>query len=223
MKTQTHAPFMAVKLRESTVTLLMAQRANADETLDAIVARLAAANTPGLEAPPLQPETKTPSAPREPRGNGSDGKYAVEMLGEPLRASTLGEMFAKVVDTLYEVAPDAVERLSKRRARKRAFVAKDRNAVHPGRPELPTLPSRTGWWVSANVGTEDLQRALRALCEASNLEYDTDIRFLGKIKPSPQSYGKSAPTPETTDQFPRTEQPPPTPAPPGSACPRRSR
>lgn len=98
------------------------------------------------------------------------------MMGETLRARTLGEMFAKVADALAYVDPDSLERLATRRARKRAFVARDRQAIHPGRP---VLRSDSGWWVSANIGTEDVRRALRAVCAASGLSCGRDMRFPG--------------------------------------------
>lgn len=173
------SPVMTVRLRESTVALLMGRRASPDETLDAVVARLAAAPAPAPATPYSLRKTTARTAPSKlPSGHGN-GKYALLMLGEALHAKTLGEMFARVVDTLADIDPAAIERLAKMRSTKRAFIARDRMDIHPKRPDLPTLCCATGWWVSANMGTEDLKRALRALCEASNLIYDSDIRLLG--------------------------------------------
>ena len=66
------------------------------------------------------------------------------------------------------------------RSAKRGFVSREKNAIHPGRPDLPLHRTRSGWWISANIGEEDLQRALKRTCEANDLVYGRDIRFLGK-------------------------------------------
>jgi hypothetical protein len=45
------------------------------------------------------------------------------------------------------------------------------------------MRTRTGWWISKNVGMEDIVRSLRALADAAGLSFGQDIIFpLGKIK-----------------------------------------
>jgi hypothetical protein len=112
------------------------------------------------------------------------GKYGLELFGETLRASTLAKLFGTLIDTLVELAPEAVEKLSRRRSTKRGFVSREKNAIHPGRPDLPLRRTRSGWWISANIGTEDLQRALKHTCDASDIVYGHDVRFLGNSKAS---------------------------------------
>ncbi|MDV7145637.1 hypothetical protein R3X27_23385 [Tropicimonas sp. TH_r6] len=172
-------PLITVKLREATVALLWAQRNDDGETLDAVVARLAriassvAATFPGLG----QTVRSVAAQPRRSRDSGE--KYAHVMLGETFHAGTLGEMLAKVIDTLVALDPATVERLAAMRSRKRAFVAKDCKAIYLGRPDLPTLETSSGWWISSNIGVADIERTLRAACKASGLRYGRDIAFLG--------------------------------------------
>jgi hypothetical protein len=126
------------------------------------------------------------------------GKYGLELLGEPLRASTLAELFGALIDRLAELDPEAVEKLSTMRSTKRGFVSREKNAIHPGRPDLPLRRTRSGWWISANIGTEDLERALRRTREANDLVYCRDIRFLRpqrcgpslRTEPLPEPAGK---------------------------------
>ena len=63
------------------------------------------------------------------------------------------------------------------RSRKRGYVARNKSHIHPGRPDLATFKTNSGWWISTNVGTEDVIRNLNALCCAGNLKFSTDIRF----------------------------------------------
>lgn len=180
MNTTISSPMMTVRLREATVALLMAQRAHDRETLDSVVARLAGAPAPTVAPPPI-PVRAAPDAVVEPLRQDRGNKYGVVVLGETLTAPTLGKMLRKVVDALESIDAAAIERLATMSSRKRAFVARTQDSVHPGRPDLPTLETFSGWWVSANVGTADIERALRAMCDASGLHYGRDINFLGKV------------------------------------------
>ena len=192
MSTSAASAAMTVRLREATVALLMAQRIDERETLDAVVTRLAktAGSLAAMKSEPPQTAPRLSSSTR--RSRDGDGKYALVMLGDTLRAGTLGETFAKVVDGLAAVDPAAVERLAAMRSRKRAFVASDPEVVHPGRTDLPVLRAASGWWVSANIGTADIKRALRALCEVAGLSYGRDIRFVGRSEPRPEKHDFSA-------------------------------
>ncbi|MGJ8585144.1 MAG: hypothetical protein ACSHXD_13685 [Marinosulfonomonas sp.] len=104
-------------------------------------------------------------------------KYSAEYLGKAIHVETLPEVFATVVDLTNEVAPEALEILANMRARKRRFISRTADAIHPGKPTLPVEQTASGWWISKNVGQEDLIRALNALCDASGLKFGEDIKF----------------------------------------------
>jgi len=106
-----------------------------------------------------------------------NGKYAAEFLGVPFATRTLPEVFAEIIDMTAEVAPDALDSLSKARSRTRRFVARRPEAVHPGNHRLPVMQTASGWWISKNIGQADLMRALRALCRAAGLSFEADVKF----------------------------------------------
>jgi hypothetical protein len=178
--TATSSPVVLVRMREATVALLMAQKLHKDETLDAVSARLASSGPPLLNPGPRTALTP----PMLQLGVGAcsqreRGKYGLELFGETLRANALAELFGALIDRLDELDSVAVEKLSKEHAAKRAFVSREKDTIHPGRPDLPLRKTRSGWWISANIGTEDLERALKRTCSANDLVYGHDIRFLG--------------------------------------------
>jgi len=105
-------------------------------------------------------------------------KYTLHFLGEGLRANTLGQVFVELIDALSDVAPDCVETLATMTARKRAYVSRTRENIHPGRADLPTLKTRSGWWVSNNISKKDLEQACKAVCQATGLTWNEDIRLL---------------------------------------------
>jgi hypothetical protein len=82
-----------------------------------------------------------------------------------------------VIDIVHEVAPNVLERLAMMRARKRRFVSKSGTDIHPGRRDLKVMQTRSGWWISANVGLDDTVRNLQALCHAASLKYGSDIKI----------------------------------------------
>lgn len=105
------------------------------------------------------------------------GKYAAEFLGVGISATTLPGIFSQIVDLMAEVAPDALELLAKRKSRKRRFVARDRQNIHPGRSDLRVIRTASGWWTSGNIGRDDLKRALRELATAAGLAFGRDVVF----------------------------------------------
>ena len=105
------------------------------------------------------------------------GKYSTEFLGEKITAQTLPEFFSQFVDLVENVAPEAVYKLATMRANKRRFVARTREAIHPARSDLPVMQTSSGWWISKNIGQEDLKRALKALADATGLKFGYDIKF----------------------------------------------
>jgi hypothetical protein len=167
-------------MRESTVALLMGQKLHKDETLDAVIARLAGSGSPDPE-PAIAPPPPTPPMRADARWSRGAGKYGLSLMGEVLRADTLPKLFRALIDRLAELDTKAVAKIATRRSRKRGFVSREKNAIHPGRLDLPLLQTRSGWWISANIGTDDFVRALKCTCEANNFDYGRDIRFLGTI------------------------------------------
>lgn len=105
------------------------------------------------------------------------GKYVVEFLGAQVAARTLPAIFSQIVDLMAEVAPEALDALASMSARTRRFIAVDPHVIHPGNQNLPVMQTSSGWWISKNIGREDLERAMRALCCASGLAYGSDLKF----------------------------------------------
>jgi hypothetical protein len=117
----------------------------------------------------LEKTSKPPTLP--------DGKYAAEFLGMPFAVQTLPNVFAAIVDITAEVAPEALDMLATLRSRKRRFVARNPEEIHPGNRSLPVRKTASGWWISKNIGQEDLKRALRALCDTAGLTFGKDVKF----------------------------------------------
>lgn len=104
-------------------------------------------------------------------------RYEADFLGTRVTAWTLPEIFAQIIDLTSEVAPEALETLTTMRARTRRYAAPRPELIHSGRRDLAVLRTKSGWWISKNIGKEDLMRGLRALALASGLTYGSDLSF----------------------------------------------
>lgn len=169
---------MLVALPESMVGALLQMNASLNEGLaDSLQSLIAVSKSEPAERD-SEPNAKACSMPQA-------GKYSAEFLDATLIAWTLPEIFAKVVDLTAYVAPEALDRLASMRASKRRFVARNPEAIHPGRTDLAVMRTVSGWWISKNIGQEDLKRALQALSQAAGLKFGSDIKF-----PSPLGRGE---------------------------------
>ena len=180
------SPTVLVTLRETTVATLMSLRSD-DETLDAVAARCAdlARTTPAAARAPIP--ALAPMSSAEPDlpvvetvstwPTTTCGTYVASVLDIPVGAGTYGALLRNVVDAIHDLDASVIGRLSEMKAHTRRYVAREYEQVHSGRRDLPVLQTRSGWWVSANIGKSDLVRSLRALCRAGGLRYGQDIRF----------------------------------------------
>lgn len=151
------------------------------EALLKIHALLDAGLADALQRPTAAPCGRSSGLDREasPRAivNAPARKYVAEFLGVRITAWTLPELFAGLVDLTADVAPEALDKLAAMRARRRRFVARSREAIHPGRQDLGVMRTASGWWISRNIGQADLKRALQALARAAGLGFGEDVRF----------------------------------------------
>lgn len=164
-------PTVMVALSELTVARLLKLQLTPNENLDSIVLRCA---TP-LQTP--EPKVGQTGDSHQSPASRTGGKYTCDVLGLRLHAQTLPLLFGAVIDVFDDLAPDALEALARRYARKRKFLSVSKETIHPGRPDLPLVLTKSGWWISGNVGLRDVIRALEQLCAVTKLSFGVDIRF----------------------------------------------
>lgn len=161
-----------VALSQPTVELLLNLRERDHESIDTILARHF---KPGFNAETATKPLAASQPSSSPRPSVSAGGYRGQFLGRILQAETLGAFFSEIVDIMCEVAPDVVHDFAQCRARTRHYVSRTPVGVHGGRSDLPTRKTKSGWYVSENIGRRDLVRGLKALCSAAKLQYGLDL------------------------------------------------
>lgn len=71
-----------------------------------------------------------------------------------------------------------LERLANMGGRRRRHVARERDAIHPGRNDLNsqfTIEFWPSWWMGTNYSRKDTCRILKDLCKAAGLQYGRDL------------------------------------------------
>lgn len=172
-----------VAIQETTLQALLALRLSSEETLAGVIARLAEPQS--CPKDDVEPENASLA---QSVAEGAH-KYEAGFLDHVLGANALGELYGKLVDALYEVAPEAVANLAAMRSRSRRYVAKEKAQIHPNSPHLATLQTTSGFFISKNVGTEDFIRGTRALCKAADLSFGQDVWFRKNRRGIEQSDG----------------------------------
>ena len=163
-------PTVLVRVPVHLVDAILKMRDSLDKD---ITARLAASIASDASA-----EHKETGMPPKLLNGPPHHKYKAVFLDECIGCRTLPDVFAEIVDLTDHVAPEALEKLADMSAGSRRYVARKPEAIHPGNTELPTMCTTSGWWISKNIGQEDLKRALKALCSASGLHFGTDVKFV---------------------------------------------
>ncbi len=157
-----------VALPEQTVARLMERRRFPDERLAEIVERLALTDSPSTNV----------REQANPRPRAKQDRYILQVLGESKAVGSLAAALAGTLNTLADLDGGILERLENTGGRTRRNVARRREAIHPGRPDLNqryTLEFRPGWWISTNYSYRDILRILRDVCREAGLRFGSDL------------------------------------------------
>ncbi len=171
MKTIKSHSTVHVAVYETTLPNLVVLKQFPDEPFADVIERVAGAFRQGGSNFVLQEEQAKKKIPKP------HYKHNILFLDTRIGANSLGELYGKLIDLLFDIAPEAVEKLAGMKARTRRFVAKDSSNIHPSSPHLPTLKTKSGWHVSKNIGKVDFNRGTRALCTAADIKYGKDVRL----------------------------------------------
>jgi len=161
-----------VPLRYTTLAKLCAHRLDADEQLDAVLARV-------LKRSERAHTGRTVTSPR-PLHNPAfrTRRYRALLLGHAVEADSLSGLLSKVFRFLADRDAAFLPRLSGYGGRTRRHVARTRDAIHPGRSDLNeqhTKEFRPGWWMGTNYSAVDVRRIIKDACQVAELSLGRDL------------------------------------------------
>lgn len=128
-------------------------------------------NSPEPETRPFMSRSKRLG----PAPRGTD--HMAEIFGQSVRGANLPDLFARCVDLIHELDPSAIERLANKKTHARRYVARRSQDIHIRSPHLETRETKSGWWISADVGKQQVTTAMRLLAEAASLTFGEDFIF----------------------------------------------
>lgn len=141
-----------------------------------------AALTPSSSAPASPPKTHVPPSAVASMPDGSQPKATGFVLdGKRYAARNASDVLIKVLEALTKRDPSFPERFAAlpKHGRKRRYLARDRNDLYPGRPDLVHDHSKqltSDWWVGTNHSRMTIRRIIEMACDVAHMRYGEDLR-----------------------------------------------
>lgn len=137
---------------------------------------------------PVQPE-RPPAPPRGPergraiinlQGVANLAGYADVLHGQKVEGRNAKDLFIKVMEHLSREDASFFERFAARprHGARRRFVARTKEDLYPGRPDLcrgNSYQSKSGWWVGTHYSRNSIEKILRMACEVAGIKFGSDL------------------------------------------------
>ncbi len=120
--------------------------------------------------------TLPPPTPAPPEG-GESKAPGFTFEGKRHPAHSAMDVLVSLLEKLTEHDPSFPERFARlpTHGRTRRYLARDREALYPGRPDLARDCSRrleSGWWVGTNFSRAGIRRIIGMACDVAGIRYD---------------------------------------------------
>ncbi len=102
------------------------------------------------------------------------------LQGHRYNARSARDAMIKIFKELAEKDTSFLERFASRskHGKKRRFVARSRDELYPGRPDLAASHSHQlpgGWWLGTNYSKKNIENIIKMACEVAGLNYGSDL------------------------------------------------
>jgi hypothetical protein len=115
---------------------------------------------------------------RAPRPTRRTGPMPFRLRGREFQARSAIEVLITVLEQLSSSDQGFLERFAARPKRgRRRYVARDREELYPGRPDLSQHSHRlsSGWWVGKNYSKREIKQMLEMACEVAGIRFGSDL------------------------------------------------
>lgn len=162
-----------VTLPCDTVALLLAIRNDREDSIDAVIDRIARAYSASVAVECRLNASYNP----EPVSPQPGKKYRYDFLGEEGTANTLGDLLVDILRSFADLDAEFLEKFSEGQGRVRRFLARNPKAIYPGREDLSNYSAEVclGWWVGTNYSRVDVRRLLHSACQVAGLTWEVDL------------------------------------------------
>jgi hypothetical protein len=139
---------------------------------------------PDLVSAFLLEQLTTPSPPTPGRppthlqGPIKPGQIGYALQGRITHLRSAVDILVNVLDELSKRDASFITRLASRKhGRSRRYVARTREELYPGRPDLAEYSKQlsNGWWVGTNYSKSNISQIIQLACEVAGLRYGDDL------------------------------------------------
>lgn len=126
---------------------------------------------------PQQPSVVA-EPPRKPQISiNRDRRIGFTLQGVDVDARTAVDVYRRVIAALIEQNAGFASRFAEMGGRTRAYLARDRETLFPGRPDLQDQSAEMpgGWLLGLNLSRNDIEKRLRLACDAADLRFGQDL------------------------------------------------
>lgn len=110
-----------------------------------------------------------------------EGVIGFVLDGQRFTARNAKDVLINVMERLSSRDKTFFERFAARprHGTKRRFVARTKEELYPGRPDLcrgKSYQSKSGWWVGTNYSKRNIELILRMACEVAGIKFGSDLK-----------------------------------------------
>lgn len=98
--------------------------------------------------------------------------------GKTTPARNAADVLVEVFEELSKLDLSFLQRFASRKhGRKRRYIARSREELYPGRPDLAEHSKQlsSGWWVGTNYSKSNIKQIIQLACEVSGLQFGRDL------------------------------------------------
>ena len=124
--------------------------------------------------PPRQDITSTPQGPTIRQ----TGKFSYTLFGKTTKARSASEIMLLLLNDLDKRDRTFLNRFTSRKhGRRRRYVARNREDLYPGRPDLSEYSKQlsSGWWVGTNYSRSNIKQIIELACEVANINFGQEL------------------------------------------------
>jgi len=106
--------------------------------------------------------------------------YSYTLNGKIIPARNASAVMVNILNELSSRDPSFIERfVSRKHGKKRRYVARTREELYPGRPDLAEYSKQlsSGWWIGTNYSKSNIRQIIQLACEVAGLRFGHDLNI----------------------------------------------
>ena len=135
---------------------------------------------PATTTQPASSSAAPRARPSPPMPNGASVEVGFNLLGRFTPCRNARDVLVSAIESLAARDGSFLDRFISlpRHGRTRRYVARERTALYPGRPDLASEHShqlKSGYWLGINISRHQVEQILQTACDVAGLRFGSDL------------------------------------------------